>query len=162
MADEIDCALLSTPIDHGALHITVIGSEEMMLVMSRDHPLAGSPAVPWSRIALEPTIVLHEMHCLGRQIQGFCAARGAARSVLCRTAQLLTVFELVGAGLGISIVPAMAAHAAGDDLAFARVTDAPGDGQVLPRREIAIGHRRDRPLSRAGSAFAQIVASLVG
>jgi len=164
VADEIDCALLSTPVAHDALDVRVIGAEEMLLVMPGDHPLAGASHVPWSRLAQEPTVVLHEMHCLGRQIQGFCAARGAAQSVVCRTAQLATVFELVGAGLGISIVPAMAAagDARGGRLSFAAITDVGGYEPVLPKREIAIARRRDHPLSRAGEAFRSIVSAMVG
>lgn len=49
------------------------------------------------------------MHCLGAQVTGFCASREIEPSVVCRSAQLATVLALVGAGVGVSIVPALAA-----------------------------------------------------
>jgi LysR family hydrogen peroxide-inducible transcriptional activator len=88
-------------------------------------------------------VTLHEVHCLGRQITGFCAARRLARRVVCRSAQLSTVLEFVRLGLGISLVPAMAAENDGSpDRAYLRLKRSP------PMREIALAWRvgRSRPL----------------
>ena len=49
------------------------------------------------------------MHCLGRQTLQLCADRNCVPTISCRTAQLLTVQELVALGQGVSLVPEMAA-----------------------------------------------------
>jgi LysR family hydrogen peroxide-inducible transcriptional activator len=52
--------------------------------------------------------LLNEAHCLGEQMASFCRQNGFQPSMRCRSAQLLTVQELVALGQGISLMPAMA------------------------------------------------------
>jgi LysR family transcriptional regulator, hydrogen peroxide-inducible genes activator len=94
------------------------------------------------------------MHCLGRQIQGFCLARQVAPRVVCRTTQLATILELVGSGVGISIVPQMAAAAHGDGACqFVRFAGDP------PTRQLGIAWRRDRSRSLLARRFVELVAA---
>ena len=51
---------------------------------------------------------MSEIHCLGEQIMGFCMQQGCLPVIRCRSAQLLTIQELVALGHGVSLVPAMA------------------------------------------------------
>ena len=101
-------------------------------------------------------ISLHEEQCLGRQIEGFCAGSGVGPRIACRTTQLTTVFELVALGLGISIVPEMAAARTRAKVAVSRF------GQNRPTRQIVIAWRKHR--SRAGAAvrFAGFVREQLG
>jgi LysR family hydrogen peroxide-inducible transcriptional activator len=47
-------------------------------------------------------------HCLGDQVLGFCERQEVRPRISFRSAQFETVQELVCAGLGLSLVPAMA------------------------------------------------------
>lgn len=139
---ELDFAVLSTPLDHPALEVEVIGLERLLVALppafADRHP--GPPSI--ADLTREPAVVLHEMHCLSRQIQGFCTTRRLRQSIVCRTAQLTTVQTLVAAGLGVSLVPEMCAKAD----TSGSVLYAPLAGEP-PTREIAIAWRSDRSRS---------------
>ena len=96
------------------------------------------------------------MHCLGEQMQGFCARTGMARSVVCEGTQLGTVLELVAAGMGISLVPLMAALQ--DDSPRRRYLPFSGEGG---RREIALVRRQDRSESRVARRFSELLREVL-
>jgi LysR family hydrogen peroxide-inducible transcriptional activator len=75
-----------------------------------DNPLAKKKRVTLTDVTSQPFVLLDDMHCLGRQTLQFCADRNCTPTVSCRTAQLLTVQELVALGQGVSLVPEMAAN----------------------------------------------------
>lgn len=151
---EIDLAVASTPIDHPLVEVEVVGREAMVVVVPEGHRLRGSATVRPADLREEPAVMLHEMHCLGRQISEFCSARRLVRPIACRTTQLATVMELVRRGLGVSIVPAMAArHDAGGGLAFLPLTTG------RPHREISILRRVGRTPTRLGRQVAEHVAA---
>lgn len=146
---ELDVAITSTPIDHELVEVEVVGREELLVVAPAAHPLAGIGRLTLDDLREQPTVSLHEMHCLGAQIAGFCARAGVRPDIVCRTTQLATVLEMVRLGLGVSLVPAMAA--AGDaskDRAYLRLD------REHPSREIALVWRtgRSRPVASRGLA----------
>ena len=153
--NEIDCAVISPPFAHELLEIEVFGEEELVACVPRGHVAArGNRRFRASDVNGQPTVTLEEMHCLGRQIQGFCLARRVTPSVVCRTTQLATILELVGSGIGISIVPAMAAAAHADgSCQFVRFA---GDA---PTRELGIAWRRDRSRSLLARRFVELLAA---
>jgi len=156
---ELDCAVTSSPIDHDLIETEVIGTERLLAAAARDVHLPDRKTLRLSDLRDQPTIVLHEMHCLGQQIQGFCSGSRIARRIVCRSTQLTTVLELVGLGLGVSLVPEMCA--ASDRSRARRYVAIGGAGENGPKREIAIAWRRDRTRSAAAEAFVEeVVAEL--
>ncbi|MCC5787450.1 MAG: LysR family transcriptional regulator [Phycisphaerales bacterium] len=158
--NELDVAIMSTPVEHELVEHEVIGSEPLVVVAPAGTPLCptgADPGVTLSDLRSQPTVTLHEMHCLGQQISGFCADRGLARNITCRTTQLATVLEFVRLGMGVSIVPAMAARAdTSPDRVYLRVKTRP------PTREISLvrraGRARSRRVDRLGEIMAEILA----
>lgn len=137
--NRLDVAIMSTPVEHDRIALEVVGSEPMFVVAPAGHALGTLPSITLDQLRDQPTITLHDMHCLGRQISGFCAARRLARQVVCRTAQLATVLAFVGEGLGVSLVPKMAAdHDTSDARVYLQLKRNP------PTRQIALAHRTDR------------------
>lgn len=150
--NAIDVAILSTPIEHDLIEVEAVGSEELLVVVPAAHELRSSSEISLTDLREQPTVTLHEMHCLGRQISGFCAARRLARNVVCRTAQLATVLEMVRLGMGVSLVPAMAAaHDASPERAYLRIKRDP------PRRTIALAWRRGRTRPRLAVRVAELL-----
>lgn len=144
---ELDVAITSTPIDHELVEVEVVGREELLVVAPAAHPLAAFGRLTLDDLREQPTVSLHEMHCLGAQIAGFCARAGVRPDIVCRTTQLATVLEMVRLGLGVSLVPAMAA--AGDrseERAYLRLT------HDALTRDIALVWRtgRTRPVAARG------------
>ena len=146
-ANELDVAITSTPVVHGLVEVEVVGREELVVVAPASHPLAGSVSLTADDLREQPTVSLHEMHCLGSQIAGFCARAGVRPNVVCRTTQLATVLEMVRLGMGVSLVPSMAARGDGSDgRVYRRLEPDP------PTREIALVRRvgRTAPVAARG------------
>ena len=153
VGNEIDIAILSTPIDNEHVDLRVLGTEPLLVVAPAEHPLADVDAISLPDLRDQPTIVLHEMHCLGQQISGFCATRRIARRVVCQTTQLPTVLELVSRGLGISLVPRMAAEADhATDRVYLHLRRSP------PTREIAVATRTGRSRSVVARRLESLLA----
>lgn len=155
LADNlIDCALLSTPIRHPLLQIEVLAEEQLVVALPGDSVKGVAGTISVVDLRASPIISLHEMHCVGRQIEGFCSAARIAPQVVCRTTQLSTVFELVALGVGVSIIPEMAAATdRSQRCRYARIT------RETPTREIAVAWRADRSRPSAAVRMVDIVKS---
>lgn len=154
--NQLDLAITSTPIRRELLEVEVLASEPLMLVLPAGHPLGEAPAVHPGDVRDEPTIILNAMHCLGEQIQGFCARSGMARRIVCEGTQLGTVLELVSAGMGVSLVPRMTARQ--DSSPTRRYLSFHGEAG---QRDIALIRRRDRSLSRVARRFSELLREVL-
>lgn len=106
---ELDLAILSLPIDDSKIATATLLNEPLLVVAARAKDLAEKSEWKLDEFEGRPAVVLHEMHCLGQQIRGFCQGRGVKQRIVCHTTQLSTVQRLVALGLGISLVPRMCA-----------------------------------------------------
>ena len=101
----------------------------------------------------EPFIVMREGHCLGDQVLRFCERREVRAKISFRSAQLETIQALVTAGLGMSLVPAMAVRrTGGSPPAYRSVVPA------RPERVITALWPKARGLSRAAGALLGLMA----
>ncbi len=108
---ELDLAILADPVDEPGLRVEPLFAESLLVALRSDHPLSRKRSIALSDLEREPFVLVSELHCLGRQILELCTQAGYTPMVRCRSAQLLTVQRLVRAGLGVSLVPEMAAKA---------------------------------------------------
>ena len=105
---ELDVGVLALPISDMRLHVKPLFDEELLLALPAGHALARKRRVTTNDLNGQPFILLSEMHCLGQQIVAFCNQESCSPFMVCRSAQLLTVQELVSVGHGVSLLPAMA------------------------------------------------------
>jgi LysR family hydrogen peroxide-inducible transcriptional activator len=105
---ELDIGVIASPVDHDLLVSEVLFTEELLLAVPPKHALLKKRVISLEEVAGEPFVLMNEIHCLGEQIMGFCKQQGCLPVIRCRSAQLLTVQELVALGHGVSLVPAMA------------------------------------------------------
>ncbi|MEC9373648.1 MAG: LysR substrate-binding domain-containing protein [Planctomycetota bacterium] len=149
---EIDLAILSPPIDDDAIETEDLFHEPFLVAVPKQHALSKAKNIPLRGLEEENVVVLHEMHCLGQQMESFCRASGIHRRIVCRTTQLGTVQEMVSLGLGVSLTPKMCADAdKTSKRAYLPLQDA------HPGRTIAIAWRKGRTRSRLAEGFAQIL-----
>ena len=151
---EIDFALASQPIHDERLEVRELFTEELLLALPPDHPLARKRTVRWNDLDDERFIVMKEGHCLGDQVLRFCDRRELRPTIKFRSAQLETIQCLIRAGLGVSLIPAMAAQSKRVDLPTYRSLSKPS-----PRRKVLAAWPRQRPLGRAANEFLKIAAS---
>jgi LysR family hydrogen peroxide-inducible transcriptional activator len=108
MTGELDVGVVALPIHDDHLHVEPLATEELLVTMPPGHPFLRKRAVTIDDVSREPFVLLSEMHCLGEFVVSFCKQQGCQPVVSCRSAQLLTVQELVAQGHGVSLIPAMA------------------------------------------------------
>lgn len=152
LAGEVDLALVSPPIRDEHFAVEALFEEDLLLAVPPGHRLARQPAVAAAELAQERLIVMQEGHCLGDQVLGFCDLRGVQPAIRFRSAQLETIQALVAAGLGVSLIPAMAVRAERAGGPACR----PFRG-VRPRRQLAVLWPRQRPPGRAAKALLQLL-----
>jgi LysR family transcriptional regulator, hydrogen peroxide-inducible genes activator len=105
----LDIVIAALPYSFDHLETEPLGADALVVAVPATHAAARTGRITLSQLHDAPAVTLDPAHCLGEQVEGFCSSRQISPSVVCRSAQLATVFELVGAGVGVSIVPAMAA-----------------------------------------------------
>jgi LysR family transcriptional regulator, hydrogen peroxide-inducible genes activator len=156
-AYELDFALVSLPIQDGRLELRELFSEELQLALPPGHPLTRKRTVSTMDLESERLIVMKEGHCLGDQVLRFCDRRGMRTTISFRSAQLETIQSLVRAGLGIALIPAMAAQSDRGDAPAYRSLQSP-----RPDRKIVAVWPKQRPPGRAASEFLKMVSSRFG
>jgi LysR family hydrogen peroxide-inducible transcriptional activator len=156
LACEIDFALASLPIHDDRLEVRELFAEELLLALPPGHPLTRKRTVNTADLEGERLIVMEEGHCLDDQVLWFCDRRNLKANIRFRSAQLETIQALVRAGLGISLIPQMAAQSNRGDLPEYRSLPAP-----KPDRKIVAVWPRQRPPGRAANAFLKTIAACV-
>src|SRR5271170_257416 len=152
LACEIDFALASRPIHDQRLEVRELFSEELLIALPPGHPLTRKRTVSAKDLKGERLIVMKEGHCLGDQVLGFCDRHDLHPRISFRTAQLETIQSLVRAGLGISLIPAMAAQRDSNHVPEYRSLHS-----SKPSRQIVAVWPKQRPPGRAACEFLKIV-----
>ena len=111
-AHELDAVLLGTPVDSPDLDSRTLFEEPFLAALPPDHPLAAREQVTEAELAPD-ILVLADGHCLRDQALSACGTTGALDGAL-RAASLSTLLNMVAAGYGTTLVPALAAGAAQD------------------------------------------------
>lgn len=153
VAGRLDFAIVSditaAERQRWSLHVRGLFQERMLLAVPKAHPLATKRGlISLDQIPKQEVIVLSDGHCLGDQMLSVCRLRRSADRLECE--QLETLLALVGAGLGIGIVPEMAAarHQGYDDAVVIREFKTP-----QPTRAVNLVKRRAASLSPAAEAL---------
>ncbi|MEO6053596.1 MAG: LysR family transcriptional regulator [Chthoniobacterales bacterium] len=154
LAYEIDFALVSNPIQDDRLEIRELFSEELLLALTPGHPLTRKRTVAAADFEKERLIVMKEGHCLGDQVSHFCERRDLHPQISFRSAQLETIQSLVHSGLGISLIPAMAAQRSRTNAPEYRQLQAP-----KPERKIITVWPKQRPPGRAANEFLKMIST---
>jgi LysR family transcriptional regulator, hydrogen peroxide-inducible genes activator len=145
---EIDVGVLALPVTDEQLAVEPLMTEELLLAMAVGHPLASRRRVTMQDVSLERFVLLSETHCLGQQVLSFCKGQSCQPAISCRSAQLLTVQELVALGHGVSLIPQMAVKA--DHSQHTKYRSLAGE---KPERTIAMIWRKNRYHSPAVERF---------
>ena len=136
----LDVGILAEPIDDDLMHVEPLFEEEFLLAVPVDHPLAeGEGPVDPAVLATEPILLLEEGHCLREQALAVCQLAGAAERSGFRATSLETLRQMVGAGVGITLLPALAVQ---DPVPSHQGIRLRTFAEPAPRRTIAMCWRR--------------------
>ena len=151
---EIDFALASQPIQGDHFEVKELFSEELLLALPPGHPLTRKRSVAAADLEGERLIVMKEGHCLGDQVLGFCDRHDVKPQIGFRSSQIETIQALVAGGLGISLIPSMAARGQGKDNPQYRSLQAP-----KPKRSIVAVWPKQHPPRRAAGEFLKLISA---
>jgi LysR family hydrogen peroxide-inducible transcriptional activator len=109
---QIDAALLALPLDGGNFEEIPLFDESFWFACPPQHPLAALKTVSEADLCDVPLLLLADGHCLRGQALAACGrtAADAERIDDFRAASLETICQLVAAGFGCTLLPALAAR----------------------------------------------------
>jgi len=155
LAGKLDTAMVTMPPDNPDLEIESLFTEPLLAVMPDKHPLATKAKLQSTDLEGQRLVLLGDSSSLSLQTQRFFGDQQVHVAVSCRCAQVKTVKALVASGLGLAILPKMAAGRDGIPGLVYRELLEPG-----PRRELVLVRHRRRFHGRSEDVFAGILREL--
>lgn len=148
---RLDTAIVALPVSEPAFEEVALFSERFVLVRpgeDADLPVPGPEGLREMRLLL-----LEEGHCFRDQALSFCNMQSAAPRELLDGSSLSTLVQMVGAGIGVTLIPEMAIPVETRSAAVSVAHFA--DPQ--PARTIGMIWRRSNPLARQLTQVAELV-----
>lgn len=141
----LDVAVLSLPVEGAGLVMKELFRDPLYVAVPEGHPLASAEKVQLRRLSEERLLILKDGHCLRDETLAVCDRARARFAGQFEADQFLTIFELIRAGFGVSIVPEMAR----------RVSEGCRLIELEPKASRRVGYIRleRRYLSKALEAF---------
>ena len=108
---KLDAGLLALPVSDDSLRVEPLFYEPFLAALPAGHALAQRDVLKVSDIMQEKLLLLDEGHCLRDQALDVCGAGSRGREEV-RATSLETLRQMVGMGLGLTLMPALAVDAA--------------------------------------------------
>jgi LysR family hydrogen peroxide-inducible transcriptional activator len=155
----LDGAVIALPYDMVGLEWAHVGDDELMAALPADHPLSRVAKVAPERLDGEDIILLEDGHCLRDHAMMVCGAGAArhARDESFAATSLATLVQMVGSGLGVSFLPAMAVDSG---LAEAARVTVRGLDTAHATREVVVAWRAGSSRADEGRLLADVFASV--
>jgi len=153
-AGRLDAVVIATPVP-GDLAVAELYREEFLLAAPARHRLFGKKRLREDDLDGETTLLLEDGHCLRDQALAICHTAGAHEAAELRATSLPTLVQMVASGLGVTLLPELAAESlvgkrAG--VALARLAEHPG-------RTIGLAWRMSSARGREFRVLADLLAA---
>ena len=152
---KLDAALLALPVHDEQLHAEFLFEEPFVFAAPVRHPLAAQDSLAMSQLSDETLLLLEDGHCLRDQALDVCRLSGAQEKSGFRATSLETLRQMVAAGVGVTLLPALSVHepiAQSPNIRLLPFRDPP------PSRQIALVWRK----SSATDEFLRRLADAIG
>ncbi len=146
----LDAVLVATPPNDDDLAEIALFEEPFWLAHPATHPLYDKDEIYEEDLPVDELLLLTDGHCLTEQVMTACHLEGVAGHDDLRASSLETLTQLVGAGFGCTLVPALA-------LRSSWATDT---GVILRQVNIANAERRIRLVARKTFPRGQALTAL--
>ncbi|THD82135.1 hydrogen peroxide-inducible genes activator [Aliigemmobacter aestuarii] len=151
---RLDTAIVALPVSEPALAEVALFSEEFVLVRPAED--AGKPVPNPEALREMRLLLLEEGHCFRDQALSFCNLETRRPRELLDGSSLSTLVQMVGAGIGVTLIPEMAVAV---ETGSAPVSIAHFD-KPAPSRTIGMVWRRSSPLARQLQQVAEVVRAV--
>jgi len=148
---RLDAAIVALPVSEPVLQELPLFDEEFVLV--RPEADAGRPVPSADKLHEMRLLLLEEGHCFRDQALSFCNSIDSPPQALMEGSSLSTLVQMVGAGIGITLIPKMAVHteSRSAEVSMVRLPE------PRPSRTIGMVWRKTNPLSSQFIQIAEIV-----
>lgn len=154
-AGALDAALIALPYDMGGLDWAHVEDDELLAAAPANHPMAASTRVDPDSLRGDDLILLEDGHCLRDHALAACGLeppKGVGEEESFAATSLPTLVQMIGSGLGVSFLPAMAVQAGLTDKAAVTVRPLATEH---PSREIVVAWRSGSSRSVEGRLLAE-------
>jgi LysR family transcriptional activator of glutamate synthase operon len=147
--DVVDLAFLSVTerIQRRGLELHPLVSEELVVVVPTQHPLAGRDVIRLGELAGEPFIAFRTGSRLRELLNSGAAGAGFEPRIALESNEARRIRSLVTGGLGVAILPRSDAAGQGSPVSIARLVE------PEMRRDVSLASRSGRHHSPAAAAF---------
>jgi LysR family hydrogen peroxide-inducible transcriptional activator len=156
-AGQLDAALIALPFDMHGLDWAHVSEDELLAAVPADHPLALQKTAAPEELEKEDIILLEDGHCLREHALAACGLkppRAAPGEESFAATSLPTLVQMVGSGLGVTFLPAMAVKAG---LAEAAQVAVRPIAALHPSREIVVAWRAGSNRAAEGRLLAEVL-----
>ena len=143
---SIDLAILALPLRHKDLELFPLRTEPLFAVLPKDHPRAGVKSLALKDLRGESFVMLRDGHCFRDLSIAACTHARVTPRIAFESDQFSSLFGMVGAGVGVSLVPEMAIDR-NAGCCYVRISDA------RATRTIVAAVLRGRSFNRVQQAF---------
>lgn len=153
---DIDVALLATPLKEEGLAEKQLFDEPFWLIHPKGHDLYTKEEITRADLADLDILLLSEMHCLSKQVMKVCRLKERREGIMesLGAFTLETLVQLVSAGYGCTLVPALSVHGGWMTASgvIARQLDVPE-----AKRRIRMVYRNSFPQPQTLNVLAQVI-----
>jgi LysR family hydrogen peroxide-inducible transcriptional activator len=143
---SIDLAILALPLRHKDLELFPLRTEPLFAVLPRDHRHAAAESLALKELRGEAFVMLRDGHCFRDLSIAACTRARVTPRIAFESGQFSSLFAMVAAGVGISLVPEMAIDR-NAGCCYVRLSDA------RATRTIVAAVLRGRSFNRVQQAF---------
>jgi LysR family hydrogen peroxide-inducible transcriptional activator len=109
-AHTLDAALIALPYEAQGIDTLPLFDDEFLFVGPADHPLSKKAELSAADLAGESVLLLEDGHCLRDHAIGVCGMTRPGQEEV-RATSLFTLVQMAAGGMGISLLPKIAADA---------------------------------------------------
>jgi LysR family hydrogen peroxide-inducible transcriptional activator len=147
---RLDFAIVALPVSEPGLHEEPLFEEDFVLVRPIED--AHKPVPDARKLREMRLLLLEEGHCFRDQALSFCNTTTLAARDLMEGSSLATLVQMVGAGIGVTLIPEMAVKTESSPAAVDLAPLAP----PRPKRTVGMVWRKTNPLAAQFSEIAEL------
>ena len=154
---QLDLALIALPYATGDFEIMVLGEDPILVALPKAHKLAQATRIAQEDLAGEALLLMEDGHCLRSHALEACRLAGPDRNEVFQGTSLKTLLQMAAGGIGITLLPAMAAPT--EITAASGLVSRPLEGE--PMRQIALAWRRTSARKSEFRTFGRYLESVL-
>jgi LysR family hydrogen peroxide-inducible transcriptional activator len=107
-ASAVDVAILALPVRGHEFEVAPLFTERLFAALPRNHKFAKRRSLSLRDLRSEPFLLLRDGHCFRDTAVAACNRARLHPQIVFESGQFTSLLSMVGAGMGVSIVPEMA------------------------------------------------------